>query len=247
MSDWVAVCPTRKRADVICEKTAKFFPNIIYAMDAEDKKDYIEKAGMSANQIMVVESKGITNVMHEIMEKRPERTVVRVDDDLKSVRCIVGQRARSYTEEEDLLGILEQGKEVSNDLGYSLWHYGYLRNPMYYLPQEPFQMFRGIAAQIYGIHDRKLVYDRNMIVHEDMDITMQAYLKDRVAWHDNRFIWQFGRPNEGAGGLQGQRTEEREMLAFGEMVKKWGQFILNKNHDGWAFNFQRKNALASMR
>lgn len=248
MSDWVVVCPTRARADVIGQMTYRFFPSIIYAVSQEDKPVYMETAGIPEDQLMVVESRGITNVMAEIMEKRNEHTVVRVDDDLLDVTVAVGQRYRRYTEEEDLFALIEQGMDVSRDLGLSLFHWGFVRNPMYYSPYEPFTFMNGIAAQIYGINGRSLQYDRSLFVHEDFDLTMQAYLLDRVAWYDHRVIWKFTNPNEGRGGLQGQRTAEREKRSGDRIQEKWGRYLKRRPmNDGWNFAFTRKNPIVSVK
>jgi len=248
MSDWCIVCPTRGRADTIEGRTAKFFPNIIYVMGPEDKPKYIEQAGMSENQIMVVQSKGITNVMAEVMERRKERTIVRIDDDLKSVSSVVGQRQRKYTEEEDLLAIIENSMEISRDLGLSLFHWGFSRNPMYYAPFSPFGLFSESAAQIYGINDRKIVYDTRLKTREDLDVSLQAYRDDRVAFRDMRFIFQFTQVFEGTGGLQLTRDDETRAKDTELMLRKWAPFIeIDDSTDMVRIKFKRTNERANVK
>lgn len=247
------VCPTKGRAKTIGENTFKLLPNIKYAVLKNEKKEYMDLTGMSENQIIEHDRIGIANLMSFVMEERTEHCIVRIDDDLNAFRSNVGQRPRKYTEEEEILQIMENGAEISNALGTDLFYWNASQNPLHYVPQDPLSCYGGFAAGCYGINGRRLKYDTNLWTREDVDLTMQALKISRFVWSDKRFSLIGSVDWKTEGGNQSVRTNEREQADAEYLQKKWGRYLelfvkgrLHVNTTGIKINLARRNALASI-
>ena len=92
------------------------------------------------------------------------------------------------------------------------------------LPHNPYS-FVAPAAGCFGIVGRELRFDEALVTREDVDITLQTLLKNRILLHDRRFYFDFGRTWKGSGGNQGRRTAQVERLDNERIANKWGSYI----------------------
>ncbi len=75
-----------------------------------------------------------------------------------------------------------------------------------------------------GIIDRKIRYDPNVLQFDDVDLSLQCCLKERIVWQDSRFAADHNFITKSGGNTvsRGVANTERE-LAY--MKKKWGPYL----------------------
>ena len=90
-------------------------------------------------------------------------------------------------------------------------------------PQDPFVLATWIGGAI-GIVGRELRYDPELRQRADVDFCLQALLKYRCVFMDNRFAFVHQRFNN-TGGNAHQRSAERNTYELAYLKQKWGKWL----------------------
>ncbi len=167
---------------------------------------------------------GIAAVRNWILDNTPEECVVMIDDDLKSVKALIGKRPRTITEPECILRIIENGIQIAHDLDVPLFCWGRIVNPLSIRLYDPISLTSPVSCS-WGMIGREFRCDERLSDYEDMDLTLQCLLKRRILYCDTRFYFDHGPIFSGSGGLQGIRTGEGEVSSRKLMTAKWGKYV----------------------
>lgn len=159
-----------------------------------------------------------------ILDHSPEDCVVMLDDDLKCVRPVLGLRRKAIHEPAAIMKIIENGMVCARDLGISLFSWNRNPNGGFLQPHDPLGIAQPCAG-CFGIIGRKLRFDETLQHGEDMDITLQGLMVDRIVLQDRRFYFDFGLVGAGNGGLQGVRSQEKIDADIEVLTKRWGPHL----------------------
>jgi hypothetical protein len=82
-----------------------------------------------------------------------------------------------------------------------------------------------LCAGCFGIIGRKIGFDTNLLIRQDVDLTLQVLNDYRIIFADMRFYFDFGGVGEGKGGLQGIRSSEIQDTTDAYLKNKWGDSV----------------------
>jgi len=216
------VIPSRKRSENM-EEILEIFPRAIIAVHESEVDDY--KTSAPQITLMAHSIKGnIGAIRNEILKKVPSECVIFCDDDLKWMWCMTGQRQRKTTDAEAIRQVIENALQCSLDLGIELFSFSRNRDPLQYFANRPFNL-TGPSCRIFGIIGRRFKFDESLEWGEDIDMTLQHLLENRITLHDFRYYFDFGGVGEGAGGLQGKRTSDGRIRSVKLLSEKWGKHL----------------------
>lgn len=224
------VVPSRARVDNMVQLFS-LVPDAYVTVDEREIDDY--RAAVPDGRLMPHPPLSTLGAIRQwILDNTPETCVVMLDDDFAGVIALIGRHTRSIKEPAAILKLFENQMQMCVDLGLSLFGFQREPNPMWLNGGNPFSLTAPAYAAI-GVVGRKLKYDVSLSQREDLDLTMQALLKERVVLIDRRYYFDFGPVWSGRGGQQGMRTSEREIAETKKMKQRWGEYVqietANKN------------------
>ena len=236
--DYEILIPSRKRVHN-AKNILELLPTAKLFVDEREAADYAEVVG---DDVIITHkpTNGIVEVRTLAIQQAKARGLFMVDDDLKSVISIVGRRSRKITKPASILRIIDNGFRVADDLGIKLFGWNRNPNPMQFFSTDPFGWV-GPVAGIIGVIGKRYIPDKRLTNYEDVDMTMQCLLNDRVVMCDRRYYFDFGRVWKGVGGLQGVRTSNSEEMDRAFINRKWGIYA----NVGMSTNASRKKTSAS--
>ena len=147
------------------------------------------------------------------------------DDDLRMVYSMAHVRRKVYRDPRDIRRIVENAMACARDLGLSLFSWATTGRPMSYEACKPIRLV-SVAMGTFGIIGRSLRFDTKLERGEDVDLTMQALLRERVIYQDTRFKFDCGGMNRGGGGCQGVRSSRKYELDTRTLEERWGQYVI---------------------
>lgn len=200
------VCPTRGRAEVIGSKTFKFLPFARYLVDEEDEDAYRKALGEEA-LIDTTTVRGCAKVFGYAWDAYKTESIVLIDDDIKSVKVINGQRARSYTNHEDVYQLVESMMTTARGIGASFFAAANIGNPLYYNTNKPFSLnFTTGSVKGQNGYPRPLKVDPRLNARDDINVMMEALVRDHFMFADERLRFDIGVTSLGKGGNQLTKT-----------------------------------------
>ena len=226
------IVPSKGRSDTIGKHTLALMPWATVLVDEDEAEDY--EGVVPAGQLMT--HPGITpivKILNWVLDTVVDDVVVIADDDITALIALPGWRVRRYRDPDVARGVLEGTAQCAMDAGAGLFGFNQNDFQLYFDPQEPFRLARWIGSVIGFVGDHGLRYDENCSLHEDADLALQALMRQRIVWCDNR--WRFTNLRfTNAGGNTGHRTKAREEAEREYLKEKWGRYI--------RFSFDTPNA-----
>jgi hypothetical protein len=149
------------------------------------------------------------------------------DDDFRGCTAMVGQKVRSITDPGSILQIIISTATVARDIGAPIFGWNRQAHPGAFRPHDPFS-FVAPCAGGWGQSlppGERILPDRRLYNQEDLDCAMQALLKKRILFVDNRHYMDFGLVGQGVGGNQISRSSDREKHDDDLLKSKWAGCI----------------------
>ena len=215
------VVPSKGRSQTIRKHTLALFPDATVLVDEAEADEYAKVVDAGS----LLTHAGLTpvvRILNWVLDNVHDDVVVIVDDDVTALVAMVGWRPRRYHEPDVARQVLESAAQCTIDAGLGLFGFNQNLNPLYF--QEPFLLSRWVGGVIGFVGDHGLRYDENCALHEDADLALQALLRHRVIWCENRWHFEalrFTNP----GGNTGYRTAAREAEERAYLKAKWGRYI----------------------
>ncbi len=255
------VVPSHERPENAEKITKVLGTNIIIAIDKKEKKDY-EPFIKEGVELFTYNKKrlGLDNIakIREYLKNKIGTPLCFIDDDFQYIKNKIGSRQRSIKDKDKILKIISNGFQIAKDLNISLVAWDRLPNSMYLSPND-FITFTSFVAGAFIINKDYLHFDRRFALAEDIDLSLQALLKDRIIFIDRRFFFYFGGTAKGRGGNQKIRTQKLVNECDELLKNKWGSYIetgrrikasaYQKNYftQGKLIKVKRKSPLAIVR
>lgn len=231
------VIPSKGRPDKVGNSHALFpFQSCIYVHESEAEE--YEKNNPEALIVTHRQTRGYGSVINSIMrngKKDGLEYVLIIDDDFKSMYCLVGNRRRKmdlgkrYETVCNFAQVMEDGNLFTMLFSTS-------SNIIKYVQSKPITVGFNLAQGAYMINVQKIniFFEEGYHNYEGCDFFMQNLLKNRFALTDQRFLIN-GPANDAltSGGCNSFRTSENEKKSREWLKNKWKSHIrFAKNASG---------------
>ena len=224
MIDYVIVIPSKGRSSLV-GSTLRLLPTAKVWVDEREANEY--GLALPKNQLVLHRpTEGIVQCRNELLTtfSKAHECVVMVDDDLIGIRCLVGRRPRSTTDPHAIRQVIENSITICTDLGIKAFCWNRNPNPMQFLGHDPLAFVPPLAGA-WGVIGEPRLADRRLKHQEDLDITMQYLLHDRIIYSDRRWYFDFGATWGNKGGNQAARRFDAEQDDTRLLKQKWGRYI----------------------
>ena len=199
--------------------THKLLPGAVLVVPKGERKKY-EYTGLSIRTIpdKIV---GLGPVRNWVLDHFKENIIVMADDDIDTLYCMTGKLIRRIEDPEIVYQVICQAAHCALDLGTSVFGFNQAWDVRKY--REPFS-FSGWAGGVIGVTGRELRFMEQQKFRVDVDYFLQALLKDRVIWKDERFSFSQAR-EKNLGGNSIYRTSEALEAEIRKLKNKWGKYF----------------------
>lgn len=216
------VIPSRGRSKTIADYTFKLMPYATVTVDESELEDYA-RVIPEAQLLPHPKFKNLVEIGNWMFDNIDVEFMFLANDDLLDLRSNIGWRARHYREPEIIASLLETLAVCAKDVDAYLFGFGHHQSKPYYPHTRPFKV-NGYVRNVLGFrrgHD--LRWDVPM--YGDVDLALQAMLKHRIVWRDDRFVWTDAPLGSNFGGNAGRRTSEALLVGKERMKEKWGPYV----------------------
>lgn len=219
---------SRSRWDTIT--THKLFPYATLVVPESEEKHY--KPIFDGVIVTIPDDiVGIGNVRNWILDNFDEKIIVMADDDIRHVRCAVGENGYILDYPEDVFMVLFQAMVCADDLGVGVFGFNQKSADVRkYNADLPFKLNSWIGGVI-GVIGRDIRFSSNKF-KTDIDFCLRNLLKKRIVWVDERYSFiQVRIKNK--GGNSKFRTKDKVEEEIKGLKQQWkGHFKLSRTKSG---------------
>lgn len=232
------VIPSYKRHDKLVGYD--YFKTARYVIPESQADAYL--AGRDEKRFIVIPDSEDGNIVKKrnwILKNIP-RPLVMIDDDVDKITMTEGgEYFKHYGRAKQMIPLSpEEAESVIIDCANLAYMWGC---PMFgfnlntdgrnYRQYKPFSLSQPILGPCSGHMDHDLLYDEDMDLKEDYDMSLQALNKYRKILRINKYAVNADH-KDNSGGCVSYRTMERERAACKAIEKKWGTKIIHYKLDG---------------
>ena len=228
--DMVMVIVSRKRAQMLSQKSAKFFPSAKICIAFEEVDEYLEYFPESRLVGHPNDIVGTGPVRQWVLDNFKNNIVVMIDDDIDVCYSQVGFKKRRIEDWRTIEALVERTAIAAKDSGARFFGYAVGSIPFSYEPFDPFSLCTW-SDGVIGIIGKEVRYDTNLKLREDVDFALKTLQKDRYVFIDTRFLFSHDRFTA-SGGNSAVRTESRHEQEMLHLKKKWKNHIKIKKVKG---------------
>lgn len=219
--------PSYKRPRV---ETLDYLPFTRVYVDEKEFNAY-KKSNPKGSKIIKCE-KGIqgnvSRIRNHILKTEFDRkmdAVVIIDDDMKGVYYFEN-KIKYRVEPEDFIPFVQKYTFLAKELGAYYWGLNLSEDKQNYREYTPFSMLSYIGAPFQCfLKGNECLYDEELPLKEDYDMTLQQLNKYRKVLRVNKYFYSV-KQSEQAGGCATMRNMEREIQQLKLLRKKWGSDIV---------------------
>lgn len=214
-----------------------YFKNAKYVVPQSQYEKYIQ--GRDANRFIAIPDECDGNIVKKrnwILENIP-RPLVMIDDDVDKIVMTEGGEYFKKTGRakqmipltgEQAEDVLIQCANLAHQWGCPMFGFNLNTDGRNYQQYKPFSLTQPILGPCCGHLDHDLLYDEEMDLKEDYDISIQALNKYRKILRMNKYAVDADH-KDNKGGCVSYRTMEREKKACEKIERKWGTKIIHYN------------------
>jgi hypothetical protein len=222
------VIPSRERSDILADCSLKIFPDAMVCVAESEVEAY---KPLTQNLLVHPDSVvGLPVKRQWILDQLDDEVVVQVDDDLVFVRSLASCRSSVIIRRpEDVYRIVENAMMCAKGSGAGVFGFATTGDMRMFRPYKPFRL-AGWCGSVLGVIGRKVRYDPNVLIRDDVDLCLQSMLKHRIIWQDSRFFFENKYQNfTGPGGNAKFRSEKQQSRDVETLKRKWaGYFSFRK-------------------
>jgi hypothetical protein len=215
------VIPSKGRAQTLCEKALRLFPDATVCVGDDETEQYRKvSANLLVHPASVV---GIGPLRQWVLDNVSDPCVVMVDDDVTHVYSQVGFHKRRIEDADTARAIVERLAILALDAGARVFGFQQAARPLSYANFRPFSLNTWVGGLV-GIIGRELRYDTALLLRADIDFCLQSLMRDRFVLVDGRYSFIHTR-FAGSGGNAKQRSAERHAREIAYLKRKWGPYL----------------------
>lgn len=224
--DYRIYCPSYKRSNIAISHRIFNHDRFTYVVREEEAHLY-RKFGIDILVIPDGKVHDISSTRNWILNNRTSSYFITVDDDMSAITWLL-HRKRRKLDPDEIHHFCNVGFQMAIDADAGIWGMNVNNDPLAYQVHKPF----GFADMILGpftgfVHD-DFIYDENLPLKEDYDLSLQCLKKYRRTFRINFLSYEVDH-QKWEGGCQTYRTDEREAEQNLLLQKKWGSQIVRKN------------------
>ena len=239
------VIPSKGRSDTIRKHTLALFPDATVVVDEAEAGDYAEV--VPAKQLATHKGlKPIVVILNWVLDTFEDDVVVIADDDIVRLTALPGWSPRRYRDPAVALQVLQATAQCAIDAGCGVFGFNQSPHPLYFSPTEPFRLARWVGSVIGFVGDHGLRYDEKLQFHEDADLALQALLRQRIVWCEDRWSFEPLRLTN-PGGMTGQRSAAAEKSECEHLLRKWGKYLAFSTAPAWGTRQTSTTMMTSLR
>lgn len=214
------VIPSRRRVES-CAEAVRLFKRPLVCVAEEELSDY---RGIGAELLSHPnEIVGLGRLRQWILDHVRAHVLVQCNDDVKSLLCLVGRSVRSIIDPDAIERLLLNAAGICEELGVTCFSFSPTKDVRKVAPWEPFRLTR-LEGALLGFVGRGLRYDPAVSQFDDVNLSLEACLKDRFVWQDSRFAAEHNFITKG-GGNSVSRSVERTTAELAHMKARWGRYM----------------------
>jgi hypothetical protein len=220
------VIPSKGRAETIGEQALRLFPSAYVIVDERERDEYA--AVVPSKQLLTHPGapglRSLAAIRNHILESVKADVLVQVDDDITALVSMPGWSKREITDPEAIEQLLEVTAQCALDAGCALFGFSPDPNQLHYKPQQPLTLSSWVGTVLGFVGKHGLRYDESLSLHDDVDLSLQSLLRDRIVWRDDRWAFVNHRVRN-PGGLASYRSDERYSEQHEILKSKWGPYV----------------------
>ncbi len=214
------VIPSRKRAGIL-PGALRLFPDASVCVAESERADYAAFEPLVVHPDSVV---GVTRVRQWILDNYTDETILFVDDDtIGCVSLVNPRRVTKIENPDDIRQIVENAELIAKEIGASLFGFNRSPNQMQLMPMDPVSFSRWFDPPM-GFIGRKHKLDQTLPTRADVEVLLQALLKDRILYSDRRFCFLHKRFTMAGGNTFG-RDYSADLAEIRLIQARWGRYV----------------------
>lgn len=222
------VIMSKGRSDTIAKRSLRLFPDALVCVGEDEAELY---ARHTSNLLVhPSEVTGTARTRNWILDNVDDPLLCMVDDDIHACTSRVGFKVRQIRDPAQVAAIVERAAICAVDAGIGVFGFGQGANPIHYYPYRPI-VFNTWVGTVFGVTNRDLRFDERLTLHDDLDFCLQAMLRHRIVWTDNRYHFSHDL-FKGHGGNAVYRSSERHQREIALIKSKWGGHVEVKEAKG---------------
>jgi glycosyltransferase involved in cell wall biosynthesis len=212
------VIPSRSRWDSISTHNLLQDFTLVVPESEKEKYQHIQDPVTIPDEI-----KGLGAVRNWILNHFQEECIIMFDDDIRIVENLQNYSPLTITDPEQIEWIIQNTAWNAYEAGAHIFGWSQKGDVRKYRPDRPFSFTNWVGTAI-GVIGREYSFIENNKLKVDADICLQALLKDRFIWNDERYYFR-NMKDGNTGGNSFWRNEETVLKEIEYLKKKWGKWI----------------------
>ena len=210
---------SRSRPDSITTHRLLMDYTLVVPVSEKEQYSHIQK-----DPVLIPDKvKGLGAVRNWILDHFKEECIIMFDDDIRNVTNVQNYSPLQITDPEQIEWIIWNTAWNAKEAGAKIFGWSQKIDVRKYRPFQPFAFDHWIGTAI-GMIGRDYRFIENNKLKVDADIILQALLKDRYVWNDERYGF-VNLKDTNTGGNSIWRTEEQIKKETEYLKRKWGPWI----------------------
>jgi len=203
--------------------THKYLKELTYVVSSKEEEAY-----KKVHDKIVVVPDGVqgsyARVCNWILDNNRDKKIVIMDDDISAVKYFEGKEDFKM-DEEHVYEMFNNNARMTEELGAKYWGVNILPDKQAYREYSPLSTVSYCGGPIQGFVYNDLLFDEEMLLKEDYDMTLQQLNKYRKVLRFNKYHY-VAKQSVNKGGCANYRTFEEEKKRTDLLQKKWGGKIV---------------------
>lgn len=218
--EFQVVIPSRRRVES-CRETVKLFRAPLVCVAEAEAEDYRDVGAPILTHPDSIS--GLGRLRQWILDTVPNRVLVQCNDDVEYLICLVGRNERRISEPAAIERLLLNAAEACDALGISCFSFNCTVDVRKERPFLPFGFSR-LEGALFGMVGRKMRFDPAVSQFDDVNLSLECCLKERIIWQDERFAPVHNFQTKG-GGNSVSRGKKQTAEELDYMKARWGHYL----------------------
>ena len=228
-------CPSYKRADTCFTHVG--LPQVTYVVHEDEADAYLK----NHDKVIGVSSENqgsYPKACNYILRNNRDKRIVIMDDDVSGIFRFVNRKPKKLNCEQ-VDDFIYKASNLVEEFGAKYWGVNIIQDKQAYVEYTPFSTVSYCGGPFQGFVYNDLLFDEEMLLKEDYDMTLQQLNKYRKVFRFNMYHYVSKQSNN-VGGCATYRNFEEESYRLSRLQKKWGSHIVQVDVNNRSHNLKKK-------